>query len=352
MVVVVKVQRGAACPYYLAGKGIRPEGVYVRQGASTVPATESAILKMIKETGGDNCETTRSLKQKLTFASAEKAFKEENIKFGAEQKRTLGIIGEDGAFSNLGLLLSDQCIHTVKVAVFEGSGKTVFRDRAEFSGSLLKQLNDVYEYINRYNRTRAEFSGLKRIDMRDYPPEAVREALQNAIVHRDYSYSDSVLISILDDRIEFVSLGGLPKGIAYSDLMLGVSVLRNNRLADVFYRLHLIEAFGTGMPKIMECYHGQEAQPAIEISDNAFKITLPNTNFRREVSVEDDSLSDTERKVMGYLIGRDSASRKEIETAMGLSQSRTIRVLNALADRQLVSIRGSGKNTTCAVVSR
>jgi ATP-dependent DNA helicase RecG len=61
MVVTVKVQRGTARPYYLAGKGIRPEGVYMRQGASTVPATESAILKVIKETGGDNYETVRSL---------------------------------------------------------------------------------------------------------------------------------------------------------------------------------------------------------------------------------------------------------------------------------------------------
>jgi ATP-dependent DNA helicase RecG len=349
-VVAVKVQRGAARPYYLAGKGIRPEGVYVRQSTATVPATESAILKMIRETGGDDYETTRSLKQELTFVSAEKAFREENIRFGEEQKRTLGIVGEDGAFSNLGLLLSDQCVHTVKAAVFEGIGKTVFRDRAESSGSLLTQVNDAYEYIGKYNRTRAEFSGLRRIDMHDYPPDALREALLNAVVHRDYSYSASILISIFDDRIEFVSLGGLPKGIAHNDLMLGVSVLRNSRLANVFYRLHLIEAFGTGIPKIMECYHGQKAQPVIEISDNAFKITLPNTNIRREVSDEPNGLSDAERRVMEYLVGRDAASRQEIEAVIGLSQSTTIRVLNALVERQLVSKRGRGKNTVYAAV--
>lgn len=140
----------------------------MRQSTATVPATESAILKMIRETGGDDYETTRSLKQELTFVSAEKAFREENIRFGEEQKRTLGIVGEDGAFSNLGLLLSDQCVHTVKAAVFEGIGKAVFKDRAEFTGSLLQQVNDAYEYIGKYNRTRAEFSGLKRIDMHDY----------------------------------------------------------------------------------------------------------------------------------------------------------------------------------------
>ena len=64
-IVCVTVQRGTARPYYLRGKGIRPEGVYVRQGASTVPATEAAILNMIKETSGDSYEVARSLEQHL-----------------------------------------------------------------------------------------------------------------------------------------------------------------------------------------------------------------------------------------------------------------------------------------------
>lgn len=87
-VVVVSIQQGTARPYYLAGKGIRPEGVFVRQGASTVPATAAAILKMIKETGGDNFETIRSLKQNLTFESAARFFVEKNLNFGAEHMRT------------------------------------------------------------------------------------------------------------------------------------------------------------------------------------------------------------------------------------------------------------------------
>lgn len=91
------------------------------------------------------------------------------------------------------------------------------------------------------------------------------------MVHRDYSFSSSTLISAYDDRIEFVSVGGLPAGIALEDIMLGLSVCRNPKLAAIFYRLELIEAYGTGMPKIMKAYAGTDLEPKIEVTNNAFK---------------------------------------------------------------------------------
>ena len=136
-VIVLSVQRGTARPYYLSGKGIRPEGVYIRQGASSVPASETAILNMIKETSGDRYEDARSLNQQLTFEKATDYFAKRNLPFGEQQKRTLNIIGADSTYTNLGMLLSDQCVHTIKLAVFDGSKKSVFRDRKELGGSLL-----------------------------------------------------------------------------------------------------------------------------------------------------------------------------------------------------------------------
>ena len=164
-IVCVNVQRGTARPYYLKGKGIRPEGVYVRQGASTVPATDTAILNMIKETGGDSYETVRSLDQNLTFDKSADFFKKRKVEFGKAQMRTLHLIGDDDMYTNLAFLLSEQCTHMIKMAVFEGSKKSVFKDRRELSGSLLEQLEEAFDYIDRYNRTRAEFSGLDRVDM-------------------------------------------------------------------------------------------------------------------------------------------------------------------------------------------
>ena len=74
--------------------------------------------------------------------------------------RTLHLIGEDNMYTNLAFLLSDQCTHMIKLAVFQGSRKSVFKDRRELTGSLLEQLDEAFAYIDRYNRTRAEFSGL------------------------------------------------------------------------------------------------------------------------------------------------------------------------------------------------
>jgi ATP-dependent DNA helicase RecG len=296
---------------------------------------------MIKETGGEKYEDARALNQELTFIEAEREFKARNISFSAGRQKTLGAANADDAYTNLELLLSDQCSHTIKLAVFEGTAKAVFKDRREFSGSLLKQLNDAFEFIDRYNRNRSEIEGLRRIDKRDYPVEAVREALLNALVHRDYSFSDSTLISIFEDRLELVSIGGLVRDITFEDMMLGISVVRNKNLANVFYRLALIEAYGTGMPRIMRSYEGYPVKPQIEVTGNAFKITLPNTNEESQIYF----LSENERAVMDLFKDKDFIVRKDIETALSVSQTMAVRLLKALLDRDEIRPVGSGKNT-------
>ena len=345
-VVVVTVQRGTARPYYLSGKGVRPEGVYIRQGASSVPASETAILNMIKETAGDCYEDARSINQQLTFRKAEDYFAKRELPFGDQQKRTLNIIGADGTFTNLGMLLSDQCIHTIKLAVFDGSKKCVFRDRKELSGSLLAQMEDAYTYIDQFNRTRAEFEGLHRIDKRDYPTEALREALLNAITHRDYSFGGSTLISIFDDRIEFVTIGGLVRGLTYNDIMLGVSALRNQKLANVFYRLKLIEAYGTGILKINESYSECAIKPQFEVSDNAFKITLPNTNYagkRKEFPIKVKGKADRKESILQLAKKQGYITRKDVEAELSVSQATAILILRDMVETGLLTKEKNGK---------
>ena len=344
-IITVSVQRGTDRPYYLASKGLKPSGVFVRNGTSSDPATDTAIRKMIKETDGDSFETMRSLEQSLTFETAIAQFAKQNVSFNNANMKTLGLISVDGTFSNVAMLLSDQCGCTIKAATFLGSDKSNFQDRREFSGSLFQQMNELYAYLDLRNQTKATFDGLYRIDNRDYPEVALRESVLNCIVHRDYSFSASTLVSVYDNRIEFVSIGGLSTGIELDDIMLGLSVCRNPKLAAVFYRLKLIEAYGTGIPKIMNSYDGYEIKPKIEVTNNAFKITLPNCNKEKVTSSIFDTEDSSEALILKFINEHGHIVRSEVDSLLNVSQATAGRILKKMVKEGLIYQEGKGKRT-------
>ena len=331
-VIKIEVSVGTNKPYYLSDKGLKPSGVYVRKGSSSQPVSDEAIRELIIQTSGKTYESGRSINQELSFVSFTEKMKERNLEIGDSQFRTLHLIGEDGLYTNLALLLSDQCEHTLKLAVFQGTDKAVFRDRKEFSGSVLKQLDDIFSAIDIYNKTSSSINGLYRIDKRDYDVEALREALLNCIVHRDYSFSGSTLVNIYDDRIEFVSLGGLVKGLTMEAVYMGVSQSRNPNLAAVFYRMKLIESYGTGIGKIRRAYKELSSEPVFESADGAFRLTLPNMNEAviPIVSVDNASL------IIDYIKRNGSISRLETEKLTGLKTTAAHNLLKEMcADKQL-----------------
>ena len=345
-ILAVTVQKGTGRPYYLASKGLKPSGVYVRNGTSTDPATDTAIRKMFKETDGDCFEDMRSLEQNLTFQAASAQFAKCKVPFDASKMQTLGLVSPDGIYSNVAMLLSDQCSSTIKAATFSGIDKSEFQDRREFGGSLFSQMEDMYAYLDLRNRTKATFDGLYRHDARDYPEEALREALLNSLVHRDYSFSASTLISVYDDRIEFVSVGGLPNGIALEDILLGLSVCRNPKLAAVFYRLNLIEAYGTGMPKILKAYAGSGVKPKIEVSSNAFKITLPNRNSAtRDLTAVSDTTKSKEEQILAWIEANGHIVRSDVDALLHVSQATANRILKRMVADGLLRQEGRGRGT-------
>ena len=102
------------------------------------------------------------------------------------------------------------------------------------------------------------------------------------IVHREYSYSASSFVRIYTNRMEFTSIGGLLNGITLEDIRIGISVYRNPKLANIFYRLELIEAYGTGIQKIIDSCSESEFKPQFVTTENAFKIILPNLNYQNK----------------------------------------------------------------------
>ena len=356
-VVKATIAVGTERPYYLAKEGLKPRGVFVRRGSACIPLNEAGIREMIMETSGKSYEECRSLNQELTFRTLRAEMAARNIEFGAAQMKTLKMIGSDGLYTNLALLLSDQCTHTMKAAVFQGRDNTVFRERKEFSGSLLKQLNDAYQFLDFFNRTEASFTGLRRTDRRDYPEETVREALLNSIIHRDYLFSGSTIINLFDDHIEFISLGGLVRGISMEAIFMGVSQSRNPNLAAVFYRLGLVESYGTGIRKIMRLYQGFEHQPVFKSVEGAFAVELynRNQNTEKEINPSSDGMNDQAElmpdmekiQTAVYQKAKEQGriTRKEVEQGFGFGSTKAFKVLKSLCEEGLLIQQKSGNRT-------
>ena len=327
-VIFVFVRRGTGQPYYIAANGMRSCGVYIRRGAASAPVADAEIRRMVRETyGGGSYESARSLIQDLTFESAASEFKERGLEFNAEAMAELKLIDGDKIYTNLGLLFSDQCPRSVKIAVFQDGSATGIVERREFGGSLLKQLRDAFNYI----------------DDLDFPQGTAREALINAVAHREYEAGGSILIKIFSDRIEFFSAGGLAQGLEPSDIAGGYSVCRNALLAEVFYRLKLTNSCGTGLPKIFEAYSHGEAKPKIEVTPNVFKITLPVICTAAPVKGPDERVLDLARE-------KGMIDRKDVESLLDISQTPAGQILKKLVDSGSLIKSGSGKNTKYLVV--
>lgn len=120
-IIKVAVQNGTSRPYYIREKGLKPSGVYIRQGSSNQQLSDEGIRRMLIEVNGKSYESMRSMQQELTFTALRKHFRQRELKLDEAQLRTLKLIGDDGLYTNLALLLSEQCEHSLKVAVFRAA---------------------------------------------------------------------------------------------------------------------------------------------------------------------------------------------------------------------------------------
>jgi len=346
-VIHIEVGEGSYKPYYLKSKGMKPSGVYVRQGSSSVGASPEQIRQMIKNADGDIFEELRSLKQELTFNFCAEIFAKNKVEFLQDKYSILGIRNHtQQLYTNLGWLLSDQCAHSIKVAVFADEQNTVFCDRKEFTGSVLRQLEETFDYLRLCNKNHSILDGLVRKDYWDYPIDAVREALLNSLIHRDYGFSGSIIINVNDKQMEFISIGGLLPGISTEDIRNGISQLRNENLAKVFGRLSFIEAYGTGIRRIFKLYENCPEPVTIDVTHNSFKITLPNMNAPKgkTASIVKNSITPQMQLLLDYLKEHNEISAVEVQALLNVKRTRAFNLIKWMSEKGLVTIVGRGMN--------
>jgi len=303
---------------------------------------------MIKLTG-DRFETTRSLRQDLTFMEAAAEFSRNGISFDEEQMQLLGITGFDGLFTNLGLLLSDQCAHKVRLFEYSGTNSDELRSRRELDGSVLRQMRTVIDCL-KTSGTSLTASQPDHNNQHDYPDIIIREAVINAIIHRDYMFSGSIIINRYDDRIEFLSIGGLIPGLQPEDLFLGISQPRNKSLAEVFYRLKFIEAYGTGLRRIMQYYEEYLEQPVITATNGAFALTIPNMIYAHPQPSANQPKSQ-HQVVLDYLRENAFINNDIVQEILSVRKTRAYKIIREMVDDGLIIKSGAGKEDKDYILS-
>ncbi|MCL2167453.1 MAG: AAA family ATPase, partial [Clostridiales bacterium] len=172
-----------------------------------------AIRKLILETDDRAYEKQPSSVQQISFVSAKSIFSQAEIDFNDAWMETVGMIDADFGYTNLAFLLSDQCGPVITTAVFKDVGQQSIIGRRAFNGSLLSQISEAREFLDSLNQTEETFEKHERVNRRDYPEEAIEEAILNAVLHREYATGSGILIKVFSDRLEFISPGGLAGGL-------------------------------------------------------------------------------------------------------------------------------------------
>lgn len=202
---------------------------------------------------------------------------------------SLGLLDKNNKLTNGAVLLSDQGeLNQSKVVctrwngLTKGSVKEDALDDKEYTGSLISLLKNTDTFIKNNSKNSWKIKGMDRIEYEDYPVTARREAIVNALIHRDYQILGSEIhVDMYDDRLEIVSPGGMIDGTQIQNLEIGKvpSMRRNTIISDIFSRLHYMDRRGSGLSRIMESYNDFIEKPKFSSDESSFTVIFPNKGY-------------------------------------------------------------------------
>lgn len=334
-VITLEVYEGRYKPYLYKGKAYR------RSDTASIEVDQIELKRLTLEGNNLYFESLANDNKDMTFDELEKSLIEKlGIKeVNDDTLRTLGLYTKNGQLNNAASLLSDKnSFAGIDVARFGNSIDEIL-DRESFVHiSVIAQYDKALTMYRRYYQYE-QIKGADRVLIENVPEKAFREAVANALVHRTWDVNANIRISMFADKIEISSPGGLPSGISEDEYLHGnISILRNPVLGNIFFRLHYIEMFGTGIKRIVDAYKDCPTKPLFEIKDNSITVTLPVLSAT--ISVTSD-----ENKILELLNGEMRYSSSEIAEKLNWSKDKAVRNLNALVEAGYVVKNGTGRGT-------
>lgn len=332
-VVTLKVMEGLYKPYFYKSKAYR------RNDSASIPVDRLELERLILEGQNLSFEELPSGNAELSFHLLEEKLKAVlNIKaVNLDTLKTLELYSDENGYNRAAALLADSNEYSGLDMARFGDSISIILDRETCAHvSILKLYDQAIQMYRKYYQYE-QIKGSLRETIAMIPEKAFREAVANAIVHRTWDVRAHINISMFPDRIEITSPGGLPKGMdkeAY--LRGGISMLRNRIISSVFFRLHLIERFGTGVKRIKEEYRDSKIKPSFEMTENTIRIILPVK--------EDSNMTEDENRVYQLLKGREMSS-STVSEAAGFGKNKTVELLKSLVGKGYIKVSGRGRGT-------
>ena len=333
--IILKVHAGMRKPYLYKSKA------YKRNDTSTVEVDHTEMTRLILEGSNLGYEELPSGIQELTFEKLEKELK---YKAGIEKLdlnilKTLNLFSDKNGYNIAAEILADEnMLPGIDIGKFGDSISIIKKRKTYEHTSALNLYDDAYEVFRDYYEYDV-IEGSERRTVSLIPGTAYREAVANALIHRVWDVKDPIRIYMFDDRVEIFSPGGLPRGMTKEAYLSGnYSTLRNPVISNVFFRLKIVEIFGTGIRRIKEAYRDSIAKPEFEVYENFIKVILP-------VVKERTSLKGDAGLVYDAVSGADGSSISQIAGKVPFGKTKVHKILMELESKDLIRITGNGRGT-------
>jgi len=361
-VLVVELKNAPDRPYFVKGKA------YKKVGTSKTILSKVEIEQMMYERGNPEFHYDRSsLKSDIEDLDMERiqwfyrtAHEERNLPLddNLETIDNLNILTENKP--NVAGILAfgkrlDKFLPTAQVqcAVFEGLDKTGrMLDHLNIKSDVFSQIDQAENFVLRNIRKEAEVSNNtgRRESRYEVPYRAIREAIANAVAHRDYRISSTIDVAIFDDRIEIWSPGDLPQGMTIEKLhQPHKSVLRNGTVGELLFLTKHIEKWGTGFQNIKDWMSASGLpEPLVNISGQNYILTLnrPSSHSgqisgQKGGQINYKQLTDRQIEILNYIIENNNITREELTKKVGINPSAIQKQLEKLKDKGLLERVGT-----------
>ena len=361
----LQIFSGTNTPYYYSGDGSKT--AYYRIGNESAPAPAAVLNELVMKGLHQTIDTLKTdyIFSDYSYTLFEATYKQKtNLIFDRPKDyHSFGMMSDDNSLTFAGALFADQCpIYQSRVfctrwnGLKKGGLYVDALDNDEFQTNVISLLTDSLKFVRHNSSVKWKKTGNGRIEMPDYPSEAVHEALVNALVHRDYLIKGSEIhVDMYDDRLEIVSPGGMPDGKRIQDLNIDdvASIRRNPIICDLFSRLKLMERRGSGLRKIIDQYP-EDAVPIFRSTEQTFIVTLKNLNYGRvstpcgdDAGVEnglDNGVDKNTDLILIAIVENVKITQKEISAKTGLSTRTVSREIKSLRDSGIIRRIGSDRS--------